>query len=89
MNKQNYKSASLGSNSNGSCQQYSRKSSNRIREVSGTLQNGIQIKNIYSDLEDCANYSADISKLVKHTLNFQFLEQKQLKIISTNSKDWN
>ena len=36
-----------------------------LREVSGTLQNGIQIKNIYSDLEDCANYSADISRLVK------------------------
>ena len=47
-----------------------------LREVSGTLQNGIQIKNIYSDLEDCANYSADISRLVKTHPQFSIFGAK-------------
>lgn len=36
-----------------------------LSEVSGTLQNGIQVKEIYEDLKDCSMYASEISKLVK------------------------
>ncbi|MDV2442578.1 hypothetical protein CMV00_02035 [Elizabethkingia anophelis] len=36
-----------------------------LREVSGTLQNGIQVKMIFDDLNDCRKYSGDIATLVK------------------------
>ena len=31
-----------------------------LKEVSGTLQNGIQVKEIYSELNKCYNYSSDV-----------------------------
>ena len=36
-----------------------------LSEVSGTLQNGLQVKEIYEDLKDCAMYSSEIGKFVK------------------------
>ncbi|MDR7693400.1 hypothetical protein PG593_03575 [Riemerella anatipestifer] len=36
-----------------------------LNEVSGTLTNGLQVKEIYEDLKDCSMYSAEISRLVK------------------------
>lgn len=36
-----------------------------LSEVSGTLTNGLQVKEIYADLKDCTRYSNEISKLVK------------------------
>lgn len=36
-----------------------------LREVSGTLQNSIQVKEIYSDIKDCGTYATKISTLVK------------------------
>lgn len=36
-----------------------------LTEVSGTLQNGIQVKEIFRHLDDCRKYSAHIGKLVK------------------------
>lgn len=36
-----------------------------LREVSGTLQNGIQVKEIYEDIKDCGTYATQISTLVK------------------------
>lgn len=36
-----------------------------LSEVSGTLTNGLQVKEIYEDLKDCTMYSSEISKLVK------------------------
>lgn len=36
-----------------------------LREVSGTLQNGIQVKEIYSDIKDCGTYASQISTLVE------------------------
>ena len=36
-----------------------------LSEVSGTLQNGIQVKQIYYNLDQCKNYSVSIGKLVK------------------------
>lgn len=35
-----------------------------LREVSGTLQNAIQVKNIYSDIKDCHKYATKIKNLV-------------------------
>ena len=31
-----------------------------LKEVSGTLQNGIQVKEIYSELNKCYNYSSQV-----------------------------
>lgn len=36
-----------------------------LSEVSTTLSNGIQVKHIYSELEQCSKYSKDIANLVK------------------------
>ena len=36
-----------------------------LSEISGTLQNGLQVKEIYEDLKDCAMYSSEIGKFVK------------------------
>ncbi|CAA7197000.1 hypothetical protein [Chryseobacterium potabilaquae] len=41
-----------------------------LRETSGTLQNGIQVKQIYEDLAQCKKYSGDITHLV--TIHPQF-----------------
>ena len=37
-----------------------------LSEVSGTLQNGLQVKEIYEDLKDCAMYSSEIGTCVNH-----------------------
>lgn len=34
-----------------------------LKEVSGTLQNGLQVKEIYSELEKCYKYSSDVVQL--------------------------
>ncbi|MGC4130475.1 MAG: hypothetical protein QM564_13205 [Bergeyella sp.] len=34
-----------------------------LKEVSGTLQNGIQVQRIYSELNKCYNYSSDVVQL--------------------------
>ena len=34
-----------------------------LKEVSGTLQNGIQVKEIYSELNKCYNYSSQVVQL--------------------------
>ncbi len=34
-----------------------------LKEVSGTLQNGIQVQQIYSELNKCYNYSSDVVQL--------------------------
>jgi len=34
-----------------------------LKEVSGTLQNGIQVQEIYSELNKCYNYSAQVGQL--------------------------
>ena len=34
-----------------------------LQEVSGTLQNGIQVKQIYSELQKCYNYTSQIGEL--------------------------
>lgn len=36
-----------------------------LSEVSGTLTNGIQVKEIYEDIKDCNIYSTNIAKFVK------------------------
>lgn len=36
-----------------------------LSEVSGTLTNSLQVKEIYQDLKDCTMYSSEISKMVK------------------------
>lgn len=50
-----------------------------LREVSGTLQNGIQVKEIYSDLKDCANYSSQISTLVSDAPEYAIFGVKATK----------
>ncbi len=37
-----------------------------LREVSGTLQNSIQVKQIYEEIKDCYYYSKKIKDLVSH-----------------------
>src|SRR5690554_3354246 len=34
-----------------------------LKEVSGTLQNGIQVKEIYSELDKCYRYSSEVVQL--------------------------
>lgn len=34
-----------------------------LKEVSGTLQNGLQVKEIYSELNKCYKYSSDVVQL--------------------------
>lgn len=36
-----------------------------LSEVSGTLTNGFQVKNIFAELEGCRRYSSEISRLVR------------------------
>lgn len=50
-----------------------------LREVSGTLQNGIQVKEIYSDLQDCATYSSQISTLVSDAPEYAIFGVKATK----------
>jgi len=47
-----------------------------LQETSGTLQNGIQVKMIYEDLDDCRRYSGDISNLVKEHPQFSIFGAK-------------
>ena len=37
-----------------------------LNEVSGTLENGLQIKEIYSNVDQCLQYSADVLELAKN-----------------------
>ncbi len=50
-----------------------------LREVSGTLQNGIQVKEIYSDLQDCVTYSSQISTLVSDAPEYAIFGVKATK----------
>ena len=50
-------------NTDGSRQRYSKQNTERIKEVSGTLQNGIQVKEIYSELNKCYIYSSQVVQL--------------------------
>lgn len=47
-----------------------------LQETSGTLQNGIQVKMIYEDLNDCRRYSGDIANLTKEHPQFSSPEAR-------------
>ena len=47
-----------------------------LQETSGTLQNGIQVKMIYEDLNDCRRYSGDIANLTKEHPQFSIFGAK-------------
>ena len=47
-----------------------------LSEVSGTLQNGLQVKEIYEDLKDCTMYSSEISKLVRENPEYAIFGAK-------------
>lgn len=50
-----------------------------LREVSGTLQNGIQVKEIYSDIKDCGTYATQISTLVQNDPEYAIFGVKATK----------
>ena len=47
-----------------------------LSEVSGTLTNGLQVKEIYEDLKDCTMYSSEISKLVRENPEYAIFGAK-------------
>ena len=47
-----------------------------MSEVSGTLTNGLQVKEIYEDLKDCTMYSSEISKLVRENPEYAIFGAK-------------
>lgn len=50
-----------------------------LKEVSGTLQNGLQVKEIYSELNKCYKYSSDVVQLASAHPQYAILELKRLK----------
>ena len=47
-----------------------------LSEVSRTLTNGLQVKEIYEDLKDCTMYSSEISKLVRENPEYAIFGAK-------------
>ncbi|MDO4881140.1 MAG: hypothetical protein Q3983_07655 [Capnocytophaga sp.] len=49
-----------------------------LSEVSGTITNAIQVKNIYSEVEQCVKYSKEVATLVKKHPQYAFLQTKAI-----------
>lgn len=47
-----------------------------LSEVSTTISNGIQVKNIYDQVEQCVKYSKDVAKLVKKHPQYTIFQVK-------------
>ena len=57
-----------------------------LKEVSGTLQNGLQVKEIYSELNKCYKYSSDVVQLASAHPQYAILELKRPKTYEQSLK---